>query len=152
VNLCDVNILVYAFRKDGERHAEYRQWLLDVVNGEAAYAVSEQVLAGFVRIVTHPRIFKVPSTLREALDFVDAVSESPRCRVVQPSPNHWSVFVRLCESSKARGNLVSDAWHAALAIDSGCVWITSDRDFARFPGLRWRHPLDHDHPVENPSP
>jgi uncharacterized protein len=63
-------------------------------------------------------------------------------RANRPRPSHWSIFVRLCEQANVTGNLVSDAYLAAVAIESGCEWITTDRDFARFPGLRWRHPLD----------
>jgi predicted nucleic acid-binding protein len=64
-----------------------------------------------------------------------------RCVAVQPGPRHWTIFDDLCRKSKAAGNLVPDAWFAALAIESGCEWITNDRDYARFPGLRWREPF-----------
>ena len=60
---------------------------------------------------------------------------------VVPGERHWAIFSRLCREAGARGNLIPDAWFAALAIESGCEWITTDRDYARFPGLRWRHPL-----------
>lgn len=70
--------------------------------------------------------------------------------MLHPSPDHWSLFVDLCTRTEARGNLVPDAWFAALAIESGCTWVTTDRDFARFPGLRWQHPLEHPEPIENP--
>lgn len=61
---------------------------------------------------------------------------------MSPGERHWEIFTRLCRSARARGNLVPDAYLAALAIESGTEWITTDRDYARFPGLRWRHPLD----------
>jgi len=61
--------------------------------------------------------------------------------VVSPGERHWDIFTRLCKLADAKGNLVSDPFHAALAIESGAEWITTDRDFARFPGLLWRHPL-----------
>jgi hypothetical protein len=151
VKLCDVNVLVYAFRRDAERHEEYRSWLDDLVNGDAAFAVSEWVLAGFLRVVTHPRVFREPSTFGEALEFVEAVRSSPVCRVVAPSGEHWPLFVRLCEAGRARGNLIPDAWHAALAIEAGCTWMSTDRGFSRFPGLVWGHPLDDHGAVENPA-
>jgi uncharacterized protein len=100
------------------------------------------VLSGFVRIVTHPRIWSPAAPAEEAFGFVEAIVEQPNCLSVAPGPRHWAVFERLCRSVGARGNLVPDAYLAALAIESGCEWITTDRDYARFPGLRWRHPLD----------
>lgn len=151
MNLLDVNIFVYAFRKDAERHREYRSWLLDLMNGESAFAVSDQVLSSVVRVTTHPRVFKEPSSLKEAIGFTDSVRQHPNCRVVYPSEGHWSLFTRLCQASNAKANLVTDAWFAALAIQSGCIWITTDRDFSRFPGLKWQHPLDHTDTIQNPS-
>lgn len=139
--LCDVNVLIYAFRADAVRHQDYRRWLVAQLESDASYAVSDAVLAGFVRIVTHPRVFVTPSTTDEAFTFCAAVRDRPNAVPVAPGSRHWDVFRRLCVAARARGNHVPDAWHAALAIESGCDWITTDRDYARFPGLRWRHPL-----------
>ena len=139
--LPDVNVLVYAFRPDATDHEQYRAWLDRTVNGEASYACSDLVLSGFVRVVTHPRIFREPSSPAEAMSFARAVRDQPTCRQVFPSGQHWSIFTKLCEHAGAKGNLVSDAFLAALAIESGCEWVTADRDYARFPGLRWQHPL-----------
>lgn len=151
MNLLDVNVLVYAFRRDAERHEQFRAWLHSVLRAESAYALSEQVLSSVIRLTTHPKVFKEPSTLSEALEFVNAVREHPNCRLVRSGDRHWPIFSRLCEASNAKANLVTDAWFAALAIESGCIWITTDRDYARFPGLKWRHPLDHAEIVENPA-
>ena len=151
MNLLDVNVLVYAFRADAERHKEYRRWLLGLVNGESAFGLAEQALAGLVRVSTHPKVFRQPSRTDEALAFVDALLVHPSCRVVRPTPAHWSLFATLCRRGNAKGNLVSDAWFAALAIESGCAWVTTDRDYSRFPGLRWRHPLDDEREIENPE-
>jgi toxin-antitoxin system PIN domain toxin len=139
--LPDVNVLVYAFRPDMDRHDEYRSFLTDVVNGDEAYGMASLVLSGFVRVVTHPRVFEAPDSLDAALTFVNALRAPDRCLQVDPGSRHWEIFERLCREGKARGNLVPDAYLAALAIESGCQWITTDRDYARFPGLRWRHPL-----------
>jgi toxin-antitoxin system PIN domain toxin len=141
VILPDVNVLLYAFRRDAERHSECRRWLDEVVNGEPAYGIAPQTLASLVRVSTHPRIYVRPSSLKEALDFCAAVTAPDHCTVVQPGPRHWSIFAALCEKARVTGNLVQDAWFAALAIESGCEWITWDRDYARFPGLRWREPI-----------
>ena len=99
------------------------------------------MLSGFIRVVTHPRIFESPSSVPIALTFVDAIRGAPNAVPIQPGPRHFDLFARLCLDAGAKGNLVADAYLAALAIDSGCEWITTDRDFARFQGLRWRHPL-----------
>lgn len=139
--LPDVNVLVYAHREDAPDHAAYRAWLEDVANGPARFALSDLVLSGFVRVVTHRRAFDPPSRVVDALAFVEELRSRPQRVSVIPGPRHWSIFVDLCVRAGARGNLVSDAYHAALAIESGSEWITGDRGFARFPGLRWRHPL-----------
>jgi uncharacterized protein len=140
--LPDVNILVYAYRADAPHHRAYRAWLEQEVASPAAFALSELVLGGFVRVVTHPRVFSPPSPPRHALAFCDALREQPNSVVVAPGERHWQIFRDVCEQSGARGNRVADAYLAALAIESGCEWITADRDYARFTALSWRHPLD----------
>jgi toxin-antitoxin system PIN domain toxin len=112
-----------------------------VVNGDEAYGVSELVLSGFVRVVTHAKVFNKPSPLADALAFADQLREPPHRVRVEPGARHWDLFCGLCRESGARGNLVPDAYLAAMAIESGCEWITTDHDFSRFSGLRWRHPL-----------
>jgi toxin-antitoxin system PIN domain toxin len=112
-----------------------------VLNGDEAYGISELVLAFVSRIATHPRVFDPPTSLEETLAFVDVVRNQPQCVLIAPGPQHWSIFCRLCRQAGAKGSLVTDAYLAALAIESGSEWITADRDFSRFPGLRWRHPL-----------
>jgi toxin-antitoxin system PIN domain toxin len=140
VILPDVNVLLYAFRRDDDRHDKVRRWLDGVVSGDAAYGVSPQTLASFVRISTHPRIYVQPSSLSEALDFCEVLLAPEHCTIVRPGVRHWNIFTDLCRDARATGNLVQDAWFAALAIESGCEWISTDRDYARFPGLRWREP------------
>jgi len=142
VILPDVNVLVYAWRPDAPRHAEYHAWLEGVVNGPEAYAVCDTVLAGFLRIVTHPRVFRDPDTADSAMPMVQRLRERTNCVVLAAGPRHWGIFTELCRRANARGNLVPDAYLAALAIEHGCEWVTADRDYARFPGLRWRHPLE----------
>ena len=139
--LPDVNVLLYAFRKDSADHGRYRDWLGGVVNGDEAYGMSPQVLCSVARIATHPRIYASPSRLDEALAFARVLLEQPHCTVVQPGRRHFSIFEGLCRKARASGNLVQDAWFAALAVESGCEWVTTDGDFARFPSLRWRRPF-----------
>jgi toxin-antitoxin system PIN domain toxin len=140
VILADVNVLVYAFRPDSSEHARCRAWLEGVVGGPEAFGVSPQVLSSVIRICTNPRAFARPSLLEVVMAFCRGLLEEPHARLVSPGDRHWDIFEDLCRRSAARGNLVPDAWFAALAIESGCEWITLDRDFARFPGLRWRTP------------
>lgn len=139
--LPDVNILVHAFRPDSPNHEICLSWLDDVVNGDARYGMAPQVLSGVIRITTHPKIFTMPNSLGEVLRFCDILLAQSHCVVIQPGERHWDIFKRLCTEADARGNLVPDAWFAALAIESGSEWITLDHDYARFPGLQWSLPV-----------
>jgi toxin-antitoxin system PIN domain toxin len=139
--LPDVNVLIYAFRSDAENHPQYKAWLEDAVNGPSAYGVAPQVLGSMVRICTHPRIFARPSSREDAFEFCRAILEQPNATVITPGERHWSIFELVCRQSKATGNLAQDAWFAALAIEAGAEWITTDRDYARFEGLTWRAPF-----------
>lgn len=136
--LCDVNIFVYAHREDAPNHTIYLEWLENLLNSDEIFAVSELVLSGFLRIVTHPKIFNPPSSLVDALEFITEIRQHPNCLVVAPQGRHWSIFQDLCETSKAKGNLIPDAYYAALAIEVGCEWVTSDRGFSRYQGLKWK--------------
>jgi uncharacterized protein len=138
----DVNILVSAFKEGSPEHAAIRSWLETLVNGDETYGISDLVCSGFLRIVTNPRIFEPPSTLDEALVFLESIRKSQNCVLVNQGARHWDVFVGLCRSADARGNLIPDAYLAALAIESGSEWVTLDGDFARFRGLKWRRPFD----------
>jgi uncharacterized protein len=141
VVLADVNVLVYAHRADAPEHDAYRGWLDEVVNGNAAFGVADLVLSGFLRVVTHPKVFVEPSPLDAALEFVSQVRTSPNCVVLAPGERHWEIFIGLVHAAGARGNLIPDAYLAALAIEHGADWATTDQDYTRFPGLRWHHPL-----------
>jgi len=139
--LFDVNVLVYAHRADAPQHATIREWLEVVINSDEAYGLSDLVLSGFIRMVTHPRVFNPPSSLDDAVAFASALRYRANCVQVTPGRRHWDLFLSLCSRAGAHGNLVPDAYLAALAIESGSDWITTDRGFVRFPNLRWRHPL-----------
>ena len=141
MDLIDVNILVYAYRQESPDHDAHRQWLEDVINADQAYGISDHVLAGFLRVVTHPSVFDPPSSFDDALDFAIQVRDQAGAVSIQPGPHHWEIFTRLCRESGARGNLIPDAFLAALAIETGSDWVTTDQDYSRFNGLKWRHPL-----------
>jgi toxin-antitoxin system PIN domain toxin len=136
----DVNVLVDAFREDSPHHARVGPWWRSVVASERSFALFDAVLAGFLRVVTHPRVFDPPAPLERALAFVHALESQPNAVRLRAGDRHWEIFERLCRESDARGNLIADAYLAALAIEQGCTWVTSDRDFARFRGLDWRPP------------
>lgn len=139
--LIDVNVLVYAYREDSPDHTTIRTWLTELLDSEAPFGMADLVLSGFLRITTHPKIYQPPSPLNDALSFVDALRAQPGYTNVAPGPRHWEIFTQLCQSIGATGNDVPDAYLAAMAIESECEWITTDRGFSRFPGLQWRHPL-----------
>jgi len=140
--LADTNILIYAHRAESPNHPKYRQWLEKMVSGDEAYGVFDLVLSSFIRIVTNPKIYNEPTPLDIALTFVEKLRDVPHAVNVAPGPRHWKIFTDLCQKASAKGNLIPDAYLAALAIETGSEWITDDRDFSRFPGLRWRHPLE----------
>jgi toxin-antitoxin system PIN domain toxin len=138
--LPDVNVLIYAFRQDLPQHATCRPWLEDFIASDARFGVSPMALSALVRITTNPRAFRNPSAIGEAFGFCEDILGQPNCQVVEPGERHWLIFKRLCIETETRGSSVTDAWFAALAIEWGCEWITLDRDYARFPGLKWQVP------------
>lgn len=140
--LFDVNVLVYAHREDAPNHNEFRDWLEKTVSDPAPFGLCDPVMSGFVRVVTHARIFDPPSSVEEALAFLETLRGQPNAVLIGPGDRHWDIFVDLCRRASVRGNLVPAAYLAALVIESGNDWVSTDRDFARFPGLRWRHPLE----------
>jgi len=103
--------------------------------------VASLVLSGFLRIVTHRRVFRTPSPLVDAIEFLDVVAGAPQAAPITPGPRHWDIFTELCLDARATGNLIPDAYLAAIAIESGCEFVTTERDFTRFPGLTWTDPL-----------
>ncbi len=135
-------MLVYAFRADAAEHGAYRAWLQETIGRPDPFAVTTGTLSGFLRVVTNRRIFPVPAPLPEAVAFVRALRDQPNCVLLTPGPRHLDLFLDLCLRTKATAKLVPDAELAALAIENGCALASADRDFARFPGLTWRHPLD----------
>ncbi|HEX6197856.1 MAG TPA: type II toxin-antitoxin system VapC family toxin [Jiangellaceae bacterium] len=141
MRLLDANVLVYAHREDAPRHAEYNGWLRAVLAGDEPFAVTSMVLTAFVRIVTHRRVFDPPSPLDSAFAFVDDVRSHDHCIMLEPAARHWQLFQAQCRKADARGNLVTDAHLAALAVETGSEIVTTDRDFARFADVRTAHPL-----------
>ena len=108
----------------------------------AGVGVTDLVLSGCLRVITHPKIFRTPTPVRAALDFVEDFRSRDDVHLFAAGPDHWQFFTDLCPKVGARGNVLPDASHAAIAMEFGCEWLSLDRGFSRFPGLRWRHPLD----------
>lgn len=139
--LPDVNVLVYAFRRESSLHESYAAWLADLLGGAGEIGVTEGTLTGFLRIVTNPRIYADPAPTTHALAFVDVVRRARRRTWVGVTDAVWTTFSRLVDSDhQVRGNLLPDAWLAALALAHGCRIATADRGFARFNGLDWFDP------------
>src|SRR3990172_2807904 len=140
--LPDVNVLVYSYNEGAQDHGRFRAWLENLIHGDEAYGLSDLVLSGFLRIVTNPKIFTPPSSTTDAITSAERIRMQPNCVPVAPGPRHWEIFTGLCRTAGVRGNLAPDAYFAALAIESGSEWITTDGDYGRFRGLRWRRPFE----------
>ena len=138
--LCDVNIYLVAKRSELGGHGIVRPWLESACSGEI-FAYSDLALMGFIRIATHPKIFPMPLPFEEAVDFVESLRALPNAIALRPGEKHFQIFLEFCRKAKATGNLVTDAYFAALAVEHGCTFITLDKDFTRFPGLKWFNPL-----------
>ena len=138
----DVNVLVSAFRADSGHHALCREWLIEASASRDRLGLSELVLSGVLRVLTHPRIFHPPTPGDAALAFVDAVLAQPGTGTLRPGAGHWRIFRDLAGRLRLTGNRLPDAYHAALAMEHGCEWITLDRGFSIYPGLSVRNLLD----------
>lgn len=137
----DVNVLVYAHRSDTPDHARYAAWLDEARAADEPLGIPGVVLSGFLRLVTNPRIFREPTSTSLALTAAAALRGSPAFRPLEPGPRHWTLFETLCREADVSGDLVPDAWLAAIALENGATLVTADRGFSRFPRLRWEHPL-----------
>ncbi len=139
--LPDVNVLVYAFRREAMRHEQYASWLAGLVAGEEEIALHDHALIGFVRIVTNPRVVPDPAPVALALEFVRRVRMARRARWLAAGHASWDRLTELAAQDRGiSGNLVPDAHLAAVALAHGCRLATADRGFARFPELDWFDP------------
>lgn len=138
----DVNVLVHAHRPEAPQHGAYRHWLEGARVADEPLGLADLVLSGFLRVVTHPRVFREPTPLPMALEVVTRLRSTPNAVRVVPGERHWPIFTSLLTDADARGNRVRDAYLAAMCIEQGATWYSADRDFARFPGLDWRLPVE----------
>lgn len=139
--LVDANLLLYAEDSSSEHHAVARAWWDAQLSGVEPVALCWPVLNAFIRIGTNARLHQQPLLLGEAIDRVQSWLEQPCVRLIHPGDQHWALFQQLLRGGKAVGNLVSDAHLAALAVEHNCVLQSTDADFSRFRGLKWRNPI-----------
>jgi toxin-antitoxin system PIN domain toxin len=141
VILVDANIPLYAEDSLSEHHEAARTWWDEQLSGSEPVALCWPVLTAFIRIGTNARLQQRPLTLKEALERVQSWLDQPGVRILTPTEQHWIIFQRMLRAGNATANLVSDAHLAALAVEHNCLLASSDTDFARFRGLKWRNPL-----------
>jgi uncharacterized protein len=141
VIVLDANVLLYAYDKSSPQHSKARKWLEEVFSGSEPVGLSWQTITAFLRISTNPRLPGERFTLDEAASIVDSWIDLPNVRTLSPGDDHWHLLRRTILEGQATGALISDAQLASLTVEFGGILHTTDRDFARFPGLRWTNPL-----------
>jgi toxin-antitoxin system PIN domain toxin len=140
--LLDVNLLLYAYDPSFERHEKARIWFQEALAGPPQVRLAWVTILAFLRIATNPRAFDRPLSMPEAISTVAGWLDQPSVAVLEAGERHWQILSRLLVDGQARSRLVMDAHLAALAIEHGATFCTSDRDFARFPGLKTLDPLE----------
>ena len=139
--LVDANLLLYAYHPRAREHAAARAWLEQALSGPELVRFGWLTLWAFLRLATNSRVFERPLSAGEASAAVTAWLAQPCAGVLEPGERHWTILQELIRAGQATGPLVMDAAIAALAIEHGATLQTTDRDFARFPSLKWRNPL-----------
>lgn len=139
--LVDANLLLYAYHERAEQHRAARAWLEATLSGSELVRFPWITLWAFLRISTNPRVFEQPLTGREATQAVSSWLAQPIAAVLEPAERYWQILEGLMQEGQVAGPLVMDAAIAALAIEHGATLHTTDRDFSRFDGLKWRNPL-----------
>lgn len=139
--LIDANLLLYAYDPRAEQHEASRRWLEEVLTGTELVRFGWATLWAFLRISTNPSVYQQPLSVAEGEAIVSSWLNQPTVDILEPAERHWEILRGLLGAGQARGPLVMDAALAAIAIEHGATLATTDRDFARFPGLRWRNPL-----------
>ena len=138
----DVNLLLYAYSAPSPRQEKVRAWLEKTLSSVEPVGLPWPVISAFIRIVTSLKLSGLRRSPQEAIAAVEHWLGQPNVRILTPGDNHWAQFRQMILDGQALGDLVSDAHIAALTIEYGGVLYTADRDFARFPGLRWVNPLE----------
>lgn len=139
--LPDVSILIHAHNSDSPHHRRARAWWDTALSDTELVGVAWATLLGFIRITTNRSILENPWQVGEALDRIEAWLDQPNLRIVQPTDRHEAILAGFLRGIGTAGNLTTDAHLATLALEHGCTLCSTDTDFARFPGVRWRNPL-----------
>lgn len=139
--LVDANLLLYAYDPRAAEHQRSRQWLETTLNGSQLVRFTWLTFWAFLRISTNPRVFENPLTAAEVVDAIAQWLDQPVAGILEPGERHWTLLRDLIREGQASGPMVMDAVLAAIAIEHGATLYTTDRDFARFPGLSWTNPL-----------
>ncbi len=139
--LIDANLLLYAYNTSSEHHETAKRWLQEVLSQPEPIRFSWLTILAFLRISTTPRILPRPLTIKEALAIVADWLSLPNVHTLNPTERHFDILSRILPVGQASGPLVMDGDLAALAIEHGALLCTTDRDFARFPGIRFSNPL-----------
>ncbi len=137
----DVNLLIYAYDTSCPDHRKARAWLEDIFSADEPIGLPWQTISAFLRVLTYPGLHGDRFTMQQAIAIASHWLELPHVRALAPGERHWSFFSEMLVSGDVKGKLTSDAELAALTVEYGGVLYTNDRDFARFPGLRWTNPL-----------
>ena len=138
----DANLLLYAEDTTSPHHENARIWWDACLSGTESVNLCWPVLKAYLRIATNPRLHDRPLTMEEGVERVESWLGQPCVRIVVPTDAHWEIFQTQIREASATGNLVSDAHLAALAIEHASVLYSTDRDFARFPSLKWKNPIE----------
>jgi len=141
VIVLDANLLIYSYNRGSAHHAKARSWLEKTFSGIEMVGLPWQTVSAFLRVMTNQRLPGECFTVEEAAGIVDLWLAHPIVQVLTPGDEHWRLLRRMVVEGRASGPLVSDAEIATLTAEYGGVLHTADRDFARFPGLRWVNPL-----------
>ena len=139
--LVDANLLLYAYDPRAAEHAASRRWLEATLSGTPLVRFTWLTVWAFLRITTNPRVFERPLSAAEAGQHVSSWLAQPSAGILEPGERHWEILQQLTREGQAAGPLVMDAALAAIAIEHGATLCTTDRDFARFPGLVWKNPI-----------
>ncbi|MCC5842326.1 MAG: type II toxin-antitoxin system VapC family toxin [Opitutales bacterium] len=139
--LPDVNLLVYAYNAADPQHKAARIWWERCLNGSRPVGLPWVVAAGFIRLMTHPRVLREPMATAAAVDHVRSWLDQPCVLVMEPGKRFPDRFLSFLTDLGTAANLTTDAYLAALAIEHQAELHSCDTDFFRFEGLRWRNPL-----------
>lgn len=140
--LVDTNILLYAEDKSSSFHQQAISWWDSTLSGDEPVCLCWPVILAFMRLTTNKRIFEFPLSIDEASTRVQSWLDQPCVRLIGPTSRHWILLQEMLKVGQATANLVMDAHLAALAVEHGSLLYSTDKDFSRFPKLKWKNPLE----------